>query len=597
MIEPTDLFARAVGLLKSGDVQSAREIAERAIANTGESASLRHFLGVACCQGGDLDAGIGHLERAAELAPRDLGVLLMLMRALIDAGRPRDALSRAFKGDGVPRPALLELWRTRAEAAHRAGDAQLEADALERVILLDQADGRARELLVSLLLSLDRHEAALEQLEAMSPSRSRERVRSSALAGLRRLDEAVAVEQALLAGDPQDREAWLSLVLLADRKGDAALLSATIDLGERGHYAQAEIDFARALLAKRDGRADEALALARASDVPRDPARRFALIASLADRLGRADEAFDAAIAKAAATPERDAWRRRGAAHRADLERTATRMTGAWAAGWSAAPPLDRPAPAFLVGFPRSGTTLLDTFLMGHPDIVVIEEQPMLDAAGRVLGDQADLDRVDAATIARARAAYFVELDRHLPKGEAGQRLVIDKLPLAMTGAAVIHRLFPDARIIFARRHPADSVLSNFLQSFRMNDAMANFLDLHDGAQFYDVAMRLWTLARETLNLDTRDLVYEELVVDPAAALQPLVEWLGLPWDEALLDHQRTVAARDVIVTPSYDQVTQPIHRRAAGRWRRYMEQLEPVLPLLEPWALRLGYGRMTVAN
>lgn len=174
---------------------------------------------------------------------------------------------------------------------------------------------------------------------------------------------------------------------------------------------------------------------------------------------------------------------------------------------------------------------------------------------------------------------------------------MIDKLPLAMTGAAVIHRLFPDAKIIFARRHPADSVLSNFLQSFRMNDAMANFLDLHDGAQFYDVAMRLWTLARETLNLDTRDLVYEELVVDPAAALQPLVEWLGLPWDEALLDHQRTAAARDVIVTPSYDQVTQPIHRRAAGRWRRYMEQLAPVLPLLEPWALRLGYGRMTVAN
>ena len=98
MTEPTDLFSRAVDLLKSGDAKSAREIAERAIANTGESASLCHFLGVACCQCGDLDAGIGHLERAAELAPRDLGVLLMLMRALIDAGRPRDALSRAFEG-------------------------------------------------------------------------------------------------------------------------------------------------------------------------------------------------------------------------------------------------------------------------------------------------------------------------------------------------------------------------------------------------------------------------------------------------------------------------------------------------------------------
>lgn len=166
----------------------------------------------------------------------------------------------------------------------------------------------------------------------------------------------------------------------------------------------------------------------------------------------------------------------------------------------------------------------------------------MLAAAARILGDQINLDKADASTIQQARAAYFTELDRHLIEPPAG-RLIIDKLPLAMTGASIIHRLFPGARIIFAQRHPVDSVLSNFLQSFRLNDAMANFLDIEDAAKFYDVAMRLWVRSRRLLNLDARDLVYEELVDDPGAALRPLVEWLGLPWHEALLDHQRTAAA------------------------------------------------------
>ena len=163
-----------------------------------------------------------------------------------------------------------------------------------------------------------------------------------------------------------------------------------------------------------------------------------------------------------------------------------------------------------------------------------------------------------------------------------------------MTGAVLIHRLFPDARFIFARRHPADSVLSNYLQAFQLNDAMANFLDLGDAAAFYDVAMSLWYRARETLNLDVREIAYEELVADQEATLRPLVEWLGLSWNDALLDHQRTAVDRGVIVTPSYDQVTQPVHRRAAGRWQRYAKHLAPVLPILDPWARHLGYGAIS---
>jgi hypothetical protein len=160
-----------------------------------------------------------------------------------------------------------------------------------------------------------------------------------------------------------------------------------------------------------------------------------------------------------------------------------------------------------------------------------------------------------------------------------------------MTGAPVIHRLFPDAKFIFARRHPADAVLSNYLQSFQLNDAMANFLDIGDAAAFYDVALSLWFRARRKLKLDVYDIAYEDLVADTEGTLRPLVDWLGLSWQPELLDHRRTAARRDLIATPSYDQVMQPIHQRASGRWKRYADQLAPVLPTLDSWARQLGYG------
>ena len=85
-------------------------------------------------------------------------------------------------------------------------------------------------------------------------------------------------------------------------------------------------------------------------------------------------------------------------------------------------------------------------------------------------------------------------------------------------------------------------------------------------------------------------IVYEQLVVDSEAALRPLIEFLNLEWRDELLDHRATAKARSGIGTPSYNQVTQPLSRAASGRWKRYERQLEPVLPILLPWAERLGY-------
>ena len=163
-------------------------------------------------------------------------------------------------------------------------------------------------------------------------------------------------------------------------------------------------------------------------------------------------------------------------------------------------------------------------------------------------------------------------------------------MPLDMVLAGLLHRLFPDARFIFAERHPADVVLSCFITNFRLNDAMANFLDLEDSARFYDLAMTHWQQCRSIFSLDVHELRYEHMVADLEGAVRPLLDWLGLPWDQGMLDHRQTARGRGYVTTASYAQVTEPIYGRAAGRWVRYRDHLEPVLPVLAPWAERLGY-------
>ena len=93
------------------------------------------------------------------------------------------------------------------------------------------------------------------------------------------------------------------------------------------------------------------------------------------------------------------------------------------------------------------------------------------------------------------------------------------------------------------------------------------------------------------LKAPVHQLVYERLIEDQDRELRPLLEFLGLEWDERLLDHQSTANQRGHIKTASYAQVGEPIYRRAAGRWERYREQLAPVLPILAPWVEKMGYS------
>ena len=265
-------------------------------------------------------------------------------------------------------------------------------------------------------------------------------------------------------------------------------------------------------------------------------------------------------------------------------------------AGWKEPADRDMGGIAFLVGFPRSGTTLLDRMLSAHPAIEVLEEKSLFSSLHQDWSEPGTLEAladVNEAQITDAREIYQREMSRH--RRQPQRSLVIDKLPLNLAYLFLIYRLFPKAPVIFLQRHPLDVCISCFFQAFELEASMAHFLDIGDTARYYDAVMQVAALSIDQVSNPLHPLRYEDLVAAPKDQLGALVDFLGLDWDDAVLDYrQRGGGATSD--TPSYQQVSQPLYTRSIGRWRHYSRQLEPVLPVLQPWVEHFGYHQTTTA-
>jgi tetratricopeptide (TPR) repeat protein len=640
----------AIAAFRRGDLDRARTLAQAQLDASQGPADIQHLLGLVECRQGRVEEGIGHLRAALEAEPDNLAFRVMLARGLIDAEQPEEALRVAIAPKEAS-PAALALWHVRAEAAQALTDYSTAADAwkilcaarpgewrswanygealarlerwsdasraLRQAWELNPGEFELRKNLAAALARAGFHSEAADQLQNMLDSGQDDLAARLTLArlyaDLGRNEEAMdqfdraagsavgpdssrrLIEVALggPVGEAPIEEAQIGsvreLAMLLERTSRIDALRELLDDALRLGIPPERLAYPLASIALRDGDAKRAGHLLAAEDATDDPVRWHALMARIAEATGDPATAFAEAEAMHQAVADRGAWLRKAESYIEKIEGFAAALRRDWVGRLKPLPPADRRSPAFLIGFPRSGTTLLDTFLMGHPETSVVEEQQMLNCAERVVGDYALLPERPEAQVEQARAAYFAELDRHVDPSFGG--LIIDKLPLNMLGLPLIYRMFPDARVIFAQRHPCDVVLSGFMQAFAMNDAMACFLELEDAARFYDVALRLFSKERELLPMTIQTLVYEELVADPESALRPIIAFFGLDWRPELLDHRSTAIARGAISTPSYDQVVRPLTKAPSGRWRRYEEQLAPVLPVLLPWAERLGYA------
>ena len=256
--------------------------------------------------------------------------------------------------------------------------------------------------------------------------------------------------------------------------------------------------------------------------------------------------------------------------------------------------------PVFIIGFPRSGTTLLDTLLRGHPAIRVAEESDAVPALVNRLSGQSDerletLANLQDRDVEDLRRTYSDALARHAKQDEGVLR--IDRFALNTVYAGEIYRVFPQARFILMLRHPADCVLSCFMQTFYETSANAGFFNLEDSAHLYDRVFGLWRQYTGLLQLKVLQVKYEDLIADAEATCRRILDFLEMPWHPGILEHERTARDRPLIGTASYNQVTRPLYTEAQDRWRRYRTEMQTVLPVLEPWISYFGYRGKRVAG
>lgn len=583
-------------LADSGDQEGALDVATLALARADPSLRVARYRAFLAQSLERFDDAIEAYDHIVALAPNDFESWNNLGNARSATGDTDGAvaaLERAVALDPNAAPTRLNL-----ASALRAADRRAEAEAVLRQAIADfPGDARPHHDLYVLFKELGRDPPALEAIEAavaLDPANANLQFKAAVEYGLvPRVEEAERAYLAALALDPLLTDGYLGLAIQYEHTNREEEFAPLLARGEAAGVGAGALAFIRAMELRRAGRFDEALAELDHVPAEIEPERTVHIRATLLDRLGRSDEAF-ACFSETNRLHAEDASDPlgRAAQWRGVLEREIAMMTPEWAASWrplDPAPLSDTADPVFLVGFPRSGTTLLDTILMGHPDTVVLEEQPPLNLVDERLGGAEALPMLDEAGVAAARAHYYEEVAKlaTLPPGMT----LVDKSPLFLHKALLIKRLFPRARIILALRHPCDVVLSCYISNFKLNSAMSNFLRLEDAANFYDLTFRHWEAARALVPLDVYPIVYERLIEDVEGTVRPLFEHLGLEWHEAAIDHRRTARERGFITTASYSQVTEPIYKRAAGRWQRYREHLAPILPVLQPWIERFGYS------
>ena len=547
-------FRDAVDAFQRGDLGTALAIATKELDSSGPG--WQHLLGLIECRRGNIAAGVDHLRAASEAVPDNDSFRLMLARALVDLGAEAEVIAMP-EPDGPASPANLALWHVRAEAAQKLDDAAAAAKAWRAITAIAPPDHRAWINLGRSLLRLDL------------------------------LSEAAEAYARALAIAPEDAAAIHELALLLERMNEIDRIAVLLESSAAAGIAKERLPFAWALLEQRRGNTEEAQRLLAMPGADRERIHWYRLAARVEDMLGNSAEAFAAAAAMNRSVPDFGPWRRRAGDYRERLRGLADAISTEWPAELPTLPPAEI-SPAFIVGFPRSGTTLLDTFLMGHREIEVLEELPLLADVSQALGPLEKLPSARRDALESAREQYLRKLAAALPVQPG--TVVIDKFPLNMLWAPLIHSLFAASPIIFVQRHPCDAVLSGFMQSFVLNIANSNFLDLADAADFYDACMTVWTASCAKLTLNVRTVRYEDLVADPEATLRPVIEELALDWDERMLDHRATAKRRGPIANTSYNQVTEPLSAAPVLRWRRYEKELAPVLPVLLPWAERLGY-------
>jgi len=518
--------------LRGRDAKTAGLLAEFDLAQGVQHPLLFMARAVALSEAGRHEEALADFERAAHLSPSNPAAWSALGICCSKLDRFDDAVE-AFDKAIALRPNVADFHYRKGRALEQALDRVAAKAAFQRALECDSA-----------------HSAALGRLAYGSAQQGAS-------------SEARAYADRALAVDAQDQTARLVHIMSDIREGQ---------------LAQADSNLSAFL-------SDAAVS---------EHARATALgeLGDLRDRQGRIDEAFEA--------------------YSRANDLTGTLYTGLVAGGLSTsetvralagyfenkerlhrfpAPGIPAKGHAFLLGFLRSGTTLLEQVLASHPDVVTLEERgPDVDAVRHFMRAPHDLDplyRASEQEIQKYRDLYWQRVRKH--GVDPTNKVFVDKGPIQTVYLPVIARLFPDAKILFAIRDPRDVVFSCFRTRFGMNSTTYELLTLQGAADLYAGVMRLAEIYRAVIPMDVHEVRHEAFVRNFDAEARRLCDVLGLEWSEAM----RNFAERSklgAIATASGPQIARGLNQQGIGRWRPYRSHLTPVLPELQPWVEKFGY-------
>lgn len=601
---------------------------------------------------GDMSRVLALGESIADLYTADDTALLLLGFAQQSAARCTEAVA-TFRRLTARRPDVSEYWNNLGIVARQAGDAGTAEQAMLKAVSLAPEQAEVHYNLGLLYAQQERWLLAREALlQAVSLAPDFVEARLQAAYACHFCGDTRGAEVALEgAADwpPQPADQALILATILSSLGHQATAFHSLDQailpeGPQRPLVQSRIAALRASLYERNNQIEyaraelSALPLERLQSLPptEQTLRQTGLQvhASLAARLGELDQAVaiyqqlldeghdaqvlaNAAFSLAAARDKQrrhdEAWQALQTAHAKQLAFAADFVPELLAEGsqpldmvtqqvsriefdrWTPRQaPSSQESPVFVVGFPRSGTTLLEQMLDAHPDFRSMDERAFvyelikrMQLTGQVY--PADLAHLTQHNVDQLRDIYADMVRRVAP--DLGQRRLVDKNPLNMLCLPMIARLFPEARIILCLRHPCDVLLSCFMQPFRSPAFMVLCSSLERLARGYVDAFEHWYRHVEIFAPRVLEWRYESVVARFDEHVTRLGQFLQVSDASPMAQFAEHARNKGFISTPSYAQVTQNIHGKAVNRWHAYREKFEPVLPILQPMMERLGYS------
>ncbi len=563
------IISRSRELVQSGDYKQAYKLCRKAATSGASDADLSLIYGVCAYANANPSEAIKSLRKALRLRPGFKDALFNLGRILLACGKPEDAIDHLSRL-ATDHPDFPGAQTNLAAAYYSSGQLEPAGVAYQKAIDLAPENPETAEL-YNLLGSIYREREA----NALSEKAFRKALEldpgyADALANLCLMfEESAQIEAAAKAsldgskrfsGDPRFT---LTLAKCERRQGEVAAAIerlSEIDLEHQAGEFQAQVYYELGRLWDRQDAAQKAFdCFTKANEI---------IASSLS---GDIKKDFYPKILKASSR-----FYAKGGFPSRKIKT-----------------PKDDLTPCFLIGFPRSGTTLLELTLAGHSGVAVMEEPPLIlelysDIVSQSHSYPMILDQLDAPRIADLRAQYFKRATDFTDS--ADKQVLINKHPLDTVFLPVINAVFPDAKIIFSARHPLDVCLSCWMQEFQLNAGNVHFLSLHDTADFYAATMDLWIKFQADAEIDHLVVSYEDIVDNHEHAARTTIEFLGLDWSASVLNHSQTAKSLPRVNTASYHQVTEPIYARSKNRWQKYRQNLGPVLSKLKPYAEHFGY-------